>query len=84
MQKLIYKILANRKDITQLIADRLIKLTVQDEAGVKSDAVTIELDNRDQTIQLPKTGAELEVWLQGVYKGLYVVDELYQSCLLAC
>ncbi|RDH41502.1 phage late control D family protein [Zooshikella ganghwensis] len=74
-----FKILANQKNITQLIADRLIKLTLQDEAGTKSDAVTIELDNRNQAINFPKTGAELEIWLCGIYKGLYVVDELEES-----
>ncbi|MDE1465525.1 contractile injection system protein, VgrG/Pvc8 family [Spartinivicinus poritis] len=79
MTKTKFKILANQKNITQLIADRLIKLTIQDEAGTKSDAVTIDLDNRDQAIHFPKTGAELEVWLQGIYKGLYVVDELEES-----
>ncbi|MBU2708812.1 hypothetical protein KCM76_22655 [Zooshikella marina] len=74
-----FKIVANQKNITQLIADRLIKLTLQDEAGTKSDAVTIELDNRNQAINFPKTGAELEIWLCGIYKGLYVVDELEES-----
>lgn len=80
MKKVAFKILANNQDITDLIKDRLIKLSLHDAAGEKSDTVSIELDNRDEKIQFPATGASLEVWLgyEGDLhmKGIYEVDEL--------
>jgi hypothetical protein len=68
-------------DITQLIADRLIHLEVVDRAGVKSDTVSIEIDDRDQRLEIPKTGAKLEVsvgYVGGrlVKLGTYAVDEV--------
>ncbi|EOW9487960.1 contractile injection system protein, VgrG/Pvc8 family [Vibrio cholerae] len=80
MKPAVFKIIANGSDITRLIKDRLVRLTLRDEAGVKSDAVTIELDNRDLAIELPSTGAKLEVWI-GIgkeleFKGTYQVTEL--------
>lgn len=80
MKPAVFKIIANDDDITRQIKDRLIRLTLRDEAGVKSDAVTIELDNRDLVIELPSTGAKLEVWIgigkQLEFKGTYQVTEL--------
>lgn len=75
-----FKVLANTNDITGLIKDRLLSLRVTDEAGFKSDAVEIRLDNRDDKIALPNKGAELEIWLgfkeTGLSRmGLYTVDE---------
>lgn len=75
-----FKILANGNDITQKINDRLERIAVSDSPGVKSDTVTIEIDNRDQAVALPSTGAKLEVWI-GIgddltFKGIYQVTEL--------
>lgn len=76
-----FKITANGSNITELVADRLIDLSVTDEAGVKSDKLTIELDDRDQLIEIPSKGAELSVALgwegsQLVELGTYIVDEV--------
>lgn len=75
-----FKILANGQDITRKIHDRLERLTVHDAPGVESDTVTIELDNRDQAVALPSTGAGLEVWIgtgdSMSFKGVYQVTEL--------
>jgi len=76
-----YRIIAESKDITATINDRLISLTIVDEAGFKSDTMTLRLDNRDGRVALPSTGAELEVWMgyreTGLARmGLYVTDEL--------
>lgn len=80
MKRADYRITANGSNITDLVRKRLIKLTLEDSAGEDSDTVTIELDNRDNKISLPPTGAELRVWigLEGalVFKGAYQVDEL--------
>jgi phage protein D len=68
-------------DISQLVADRLLSLEVVDRAGVKSDTLTIELDDRDQRLEIPKTGAKLEVSIGYVGQkmvriGAYAVDEV--------
>ncbi len=74
-------VVAESQDITSKISDRLLSLTITDNAGIKSDAVEIRLDDKDHELVLPRTGAELEVSLG--YKettlermGLYVVDEV--------
>ncbi len=74
-----FSITSNGNDITADIADRLLKLSVKDEAGLKSDTITIELDDRDQKLGLPATGVELEVKLgfgNLVSMGKYTVDEV--------
>lgn len=76
-----YKILANGADITALIADRLLELSIVDEAGVKSDRLTLLLDDRDQKLAIPKKGASLNVSIGYektglVFMGIYVVDEV--------
>lgn len=77
----IFRILADRADITALIADRLLSLTVTDEAGYVSDRVQIVLDDRDGAVVIPPAGAELAVSLGyietgTVDMGLYRVDEV--------
>ncbi len=80
MKNASYKIEANGADITAKIRGRLVSLSVHDAAGIESDTVTIELDNRDNVIALPPRGAALRVWIgpEGglVFKGVYEVDEL--------
>jgi uncharacterized protein len=80
----VYQVLADSQDITKKIADRLLSLNITDEAGIKSDTVEIRLDDRDHALELPRTGAELDVSIgyqeTGLVKiGLYVVDEISLS-----
>nr|VFK12740.1 MAG: hypothetical protein BECKLFY1418C_GA0070996_100165 [Candidatus Kentron sp. LFY] len=76
-----FRIFADSSEITGAIRDRLISLSVTDEAGNHSDTVEIRLDDRDGIIELPRKGAELEV-LMGyresglVEMGLFTVDEV--------
>lgn len=75
-----FKILADQTDITEAIRSRLIDLRTTDEAGMKSDTLTLSLDDRDGLIELPRHGAQLEVWLGYAQTGLskigtYFVDE---------
>jgi len=65
-----FRVLADSLDVTAKIADRLKRLVVSDEAGHNSDAVEIELDNRDGAIAIPRTGAELEVFMGYSETGL--------------
>ncbi len=79
--KPIWKITADGADITAACAKRLLSLTVTDEAGIASDTIAIDLDNRDLAIIAPRKGAKLECWMGYeeaglVHMGLFVVDEL--------
>ncbi|WP_209316237.1 phage late control D family protein [Haematospirillum sp. 15-248] len=86
------RIVANNSDITALIRQRLIRLSLTDEAGLQSDTLELVLADHDplQPILLPASGAELEVWLGYTGSmsrmGLFVVDEMELSgppgCLL--
>jgi uncharacterized protein len=76
-----YKITANGSNITELIADRLLSAQITDHAGVKSDRLTLIIDDRDQRLEAPKTGAKIEVSLGYVGKALvrmgsYTVSEV--------
>jgi len=77
----IYKVLADGADITGRINQRLISIRTSDEAGLKSDTCSIELDDRDGLIALPRHGAKLSVYLGYTIRGLvllgvYTVDEV--------
>lgn len=76
-----FQIFADGVDVTGGLRDRLLRLTVTDEAGVDSDSVEIELDDRDNVLALPRTGAGLAVWMgyreTGLaLMGLFTVDEV--------
>ena len=76
-----YKIIADGSNITELIADRLLAAEITDEAGVKSDRLTLTIDDRDQRLEFPKPGAKIEVSLGYVGRALvkmgsYTVDEV--------
>jgi len=75
-----FSISADGNDLTAAIRDRLIRLTISDQAGNTSDSVKIALDDRDQAISLPRTGAELAISLGYRETGLadmgkWTVDE---------
>lgn len=80
MKSVDFRIIANQSDITDKIRDRLLSLTLNDVAGIENDTLEITLDNRDQQIALPTTGAELDIYIgyanQLVFKGTYTVDEI--------
>lgn len=76
-----FSVIANGSNITSLIQDRLVSLEITDQAGVKSDKLVITMDDRDQKIALPDTGAKIEVSLGYANTALarmgsYVVDEV--------
>lgn len=77
-----YRLLANQADITSKISNRLISLRYTDEAGMESDMLEITLADHDpdNPIQVPATGAELELFLgyDGKHQriGMFVCDEV--------
>jgi len=79
-----FELRADGTDVTGVIADRLVRLEVTDEDGRSADRLTVELDDRDDRIELPETGAALELWLgtSGFalsYMGRYAVDRVSGS-----
>lgn len=84
MKRGLYKIEAEGADVTALIADRFISLTVTDSAGEDSDTFSLSLDNRDDLLETPATGYKLRIWmgLEGsplIDKGTYTVDEVTEG-----
>lgn len=76
-----FTVIAAGVNITGLIRDRLVSLSISDDAGIKSDAVEIVLDDRDGAIELPQPGAPLvvamgyrETFLMPM--GVYTADEV--------
>lgn len=80
-----FRILADSRDITDAIRDRLLELTITDEAGIKSDQMKLTLDDRraenGAVASLPRMGTRLAVSLGYAETGLramgsYLVDEI--------
>ncbi|WP_447768381.1 phage late control D family protein [Pseudomonas kilonensis] len=79
-----FRIVADGKDITALINDRLLSLRTSDKPGMDSDDFELRLDDRDQAVALPTRGAGIEVYLgyagQALARlGRYTVDEIELS-----
>jgi phage protein D len=53
----------NENDSTEIIRKRLISISTNDEAGFKSDSCEIVLDDFDDAIALPQSGAKIEISL---------------------
>lgn len=75
-----FRIAADGKDLTRVIRDRLIRITLTDVSGVVSDTLEMVLDDRASHIDLPRTGVKLSVSIGYVEtgldpKGIFVVDE---------
>jgi hypothetical protein len=79
-----FRIIADSKDITDAVRDRLLDLVVTDEAGIQSDTVSISLDDRRRgsgVAQLPRIGTSLTISMgykerSLFYMGTYLVDEI--------
>ena len=83
MKKAAFKVEFEGRDVSSLIADRLISLVVQDSADDKSDSFTLILDNRDDLINFPKIDGQIGVWIgyDGalVHKGTFFTDEVSED-----
>jgi len=75
-----YKLIVDGKDITPTIDGRLISLTITDHRGIESDEASIELDDTDGKLNMPRLGAILSVSIgfkgKLIHKGLYTADEI--------
>lgn len=80
-----FRLVANDADVTAIIQDRLVSITITDETGEQSDTLEVEIADHDPTrpIVKPAKGAELQVYLgyDGVNTrmGLFIVDETRRS-----
>ena len=82
--KPIFRLVADGRDITSLINDRLLNLRTSDKPGMESDEFELRIDDRDQAVELPSRGAHIEVYLgyegQALARlGRYTVDEVELS-----
>jgi uncharacterized protein len=79
-----FQITADGTDITAQINDRLLEISVTDEAGMKADALDIRIDDRDGVVVLPRQGAKLSVSMgyKGAslaFMGTFISDEITLS-----
>jgi phage protein D len=80
----IYRLTVDGNDIAQLIAPRLISLTLTDNRGIESDQLSIDLSDHDGLLAIPPRGAVIQLWLGWtdtglVDKGVYTVTETEHS-----
>jgi len=77
-----FKVIANDQNITALLAERFVRMSLSDETGFNSDTFEVTLSDTDplKPVKIPPTGAELQVWLgfndNLTPKGLFVCDEI--------
>lgn len=77
-----YRVTANGFDLGAMLRGCLKSISITDAAGFESDTLEISLaDDAQPPIEIPPTGAELEVWLGYAETGLqcmgvFVVDEI--------
>lgn len=77
--KPVFRVVADSRDITGLISDRLLLLRTLDKPGMESDEFELRIDDRDGAVALPSRGASIEIYLGYEGKALgrlgrYVVD----------
>lgn len=80
-----YKIIAGAADITEAVKTSLISLTVEDKVGIESDTLTLELEDADNKLNIPRRGVKLQAYLGWkespplLLMGEYVVDTVEYS-----
>ncbi|MBD8791217.1 late control protein [Pseudomonas syringae] len=79
-----FRVVADGKDITVLINDRLIQLRTTDKPDMDSDEFELRIDDRGSAVTLPARGADVEIFLgwagdKLTRLGLYTVDEVEVS-----
>lgn len=83
----IFQVVADNEDITAIIQDRVLELSIVDKPGLESDELTLKLDDRDGRVAMPSKGAKLRIslgWMTAAgprldYMGAYSVDEISWS-----
>ncbi|NBI43897.1 phage late control D family protein, partial [[Haemophilus] felis] len=73
-----------KKEITQIVSQRLINLQLADNRGFEADTLEIELSDHDGKLTLPPRNAQIELaigWADSplIEKGRFSVDEIQFS-----
>lgn len=76
-----YALLLQQKDVTETFRHRLLSLTLTENRGFSADQLTLELDDSDGQVIVPKRNQTLSLklgWREQVLsdKGKFVVDEV--------
>jgi phage protein D len=76
-----YRITLDRRDLSRLIAPRLISLTLTESRADEADTLDLVLDDADHGLAIPKHGANLKLsigWVGEplIDKGSFKVDEV--------
>ena len=79
-----YRITLDGRDLSRLIAPRLISLSVSESRGDEADMLDLVLDDSRGDLAIPKRGAEIKVaigWVgdQLIDKGTFTVNEAEHS-----
>lgn len=79
-----FTLIVDDKNITTDVKGRLISLTLTDNRGFDADQLSIELDDADGKLALPRRGASIRLSLgwagqKLVDKGAFTVDEIDHS-----
>ncbi|MCX4027950.1 hypothetical protein H0A36_19605 [Endozoicomonas sp. SM1973] len=61
------------------IKQHLISLELTDEAGIKSDRVTLKLSDPEGNLPIPAKGTKLSVAIQNIHMGDFIIDEVSLS-----
>lgn len=82
--KPVFRLVADSRDVTALISDRLLLLRTLDKPGMESDEFELRIDDRDGAVALPARGASIEIYMgyEGEALGRlgrYVVDSVRLS-----
>lgn len=67
-----FRILIDGKDIPEYLKQRVKSIRIDDHQSEKSDSVTVEFDDRDEDIEEPEKGRNLEIYL-GYVGELYLI-----------
>ncbi|WP_163832161.1 contractile injection system protein, VgrG/Pvc8 family [Spartinivicinus ruber] len=62
-----------------IIQNHLISLELTDEAGIKSDSVTLKLSDPEGNLPIPAKGTKLSVAIQNIHMGDFIIDEVSLS-----
>lgn len=76
-----FRVVADGKNITALINDRLLTLRTSDKPGMESDEFELRIDDRDGVVALPSRGTSIKVFMgyagQSLTRlGRYMLDEV--------
>ncbi|MDR5800043.1 phage late control D family protein [Caballeronia sp. LZ001] len=79
-----YRITLDGRDLSRLIAPKLISLTLSESRAEESDTLDLVIDDSKNTFAIPKRGANIRVaigWVGEslVDKGVFTVDEIEHS-----